>query len=63
MISMSPSAIYHTDGAGYEPALPRGRGTQGGTKMSVKIRGIEFEGNLDNPMRLQFYNLSHRFGY
>ena len=31
--------------------------------MPVKIRGIEFESNLDNPMGLEFYNLSHRFGF
>jgi len=29
----------------------------------VKVRGIEFEGNLDNSMGLEFYNLSHRFGF
>ena len=29
----------------------------------MKIRGIEFESNLDNAMGLEFYNLSHRFGY
>ncbi len=29
----------------------------------VKVRGIEFQGNLDNPMGLEFYNLSHRFGF
>ena len=31
--------------------------------MPMKIRGIEFEDNLDNPMGLEFYNLSHRFGF
>jgi kynurenine formamidase len=31
--------------------------------MAVTIRGIRFESNLDNPMGLQFYNLSHRFGF
>jgi kynurenine formamidase len=31
--------------------------------MSVKIRGIEFQSNLNNPMGLEFYNLSHRFGF
>ena len=31
--------------------------------MPVKIRGIEFDSNLDNPMGLEFYNLSHRFGF
>jgi len=30
--------------------------------MSVMIRGVEFQGSLDNPMGLEFYNLSHRFG-
>jgi kynurenine formamidase len=29
----------------------------------VKVRGIEFEGNTDNSMGLEFYNLSHRFGF
>ena len=33
--------------------------------MAVTIRGVTFESgdNLDNPMGLEFYNLSHRFGY
>ena len=31
--------------------------------MTIKIRGIDFEDNLDNSMGLEFYNLSHRFGY
>ena len=31
--------------------------------MAVTIRGIEFQGNLDNPMGLEFYNLSHRYGF
>ena len=29
----------------------------------VMVRGIEFQGNLDNMMGLEFYNLSHRFGF
>jgi kynurenine formamidase len=29
----------------------------------VEIRGIEFESNTDNSMGLEFYNLSHRFGF
>jgi hypothetical protein len=29
----------------------------------IKIRGVTFEENLDNSMGLEFYNLSHRFGY
>ncbi len=29
----------------------------------VKVRGIEFQDNMDNPMGLQFVNLSHRWGY
>ena len=29
----------------------------------VNVRGIEFQGNLDNDMGLEFVNLSHRFGY
>jgi hypothetical protein len=28
-----------------------------------KIRGIAMEENLNNAMGLEFYNLSHRFGY
>ena len=31
--------------------------------MTVTIRGVTFEDNLDNAMGLRFYNLSHRFGY
>ena len=31
--------------------------------MTKKIRGVTFEENLDNSMGLEFYNLSHRFGY
>ena len=27
------------------------------------IRGIPFQGNLDNPMGLEFYNLSHPWGF
>ena len=29
----------------------------------AKIRGVDFEENLHNAMGLEFYNLSHRFGY
>jgi len=29
----------------------------------MKIRGIDFQSNLDNSMGLKFYGLSHRFGY
>ena len=29
----------------------------------VKIRGIEFQSNTDNDMGLEFYNLSHRYGF
>lgn len=29
----------------------------------VMVRGIEFQGNLDNPMRLEFYSRSNRFGF
>ena len=29
----------------------------------VVIRGIEFQANTDNTMGLEFYNLSHRFGF
>jgi len=31
--------------------------------MSITVRGIEFQSNLDNPMGIEFYNLSHRFGF
>ena len=31
--------------------------------MTVTIRGIEFQSNLDNPMGLAFHDLSHRFGF
>ena len=31
--------------------------------MAKKIRGVTFEENLNNGMGLEFYNLSHRFGY
>lgn len=31
--------------------------------MTITVRGIEFEANLDNPMGIEFYNLSHRFGF
>ena len=31
--------------------------------MTITVRGIEFQDNLDNPMGIEFYNLSHRFGY
>src|ERR1700755_2297361 len=31
--------------------------------MSVTIRAIDFQANRDNAMGLQFYNLSHRFGF
>jgi kynurenine formamidase len=31
--------------------------------LAKKIRGVTFEENLNNGMGLEFYNLSHRFGY
>jgi len=31
--------------------------------VTKKIRGVTFEENLSNSMGLEFYNLSHRFGY
>ena len=31
--------------------------------MAKKIRGVTFEENHNNSMGLEFYNLSHRFGY
>src|ERR1044072_7233908 len=33
------------------------------SKVTKKIRGVSFEENLNNAMGLEFYNLSHRFGY
>ena len=33
------------------------------TEPMVEIRGIEFQANTENDMGLEFYNLSHRFGY
>ncbi|MEM9574412.1 MAG: cyclase family protein, partial [Pseudomonadota bacterium] len=29
----------------------------------ITIRGIDFQANTDNDMGLEFYNLSHRFGF
>src|SRR5665213_1659642 len=34
-----------------------------GNAVAKKIRGVMFEENLKNSMGLEFYNLSHRFGY
>jgi kynurenine formamidase len=31
--------------------------------VAKRIRGVMFEENLKNSMGLEFYNLSHRFGY
>ena len=31
--------------------------------MTTTIRGVTFQENLDNDMGLEFYSLSHRFGY
>ena len=31
--------------------------------MTKKVRGVTFEENNNNSMGLEFYNLSHRFGY
>lgn len=33
------------------------------TGMTVTIRGIEFQDNLNNDMGLEFHNLSHRYGF
>ena len=41
-----------------ENAAPPGR-----RALAKKIRGVTFEENLSNSMGLEFYNLSHRFGY
>src|SRR5262245_9995852 len=38
------------------------RGIEGRT-LAKKIRGVMFEENVKNDMGLEFYNLSHRFGY
>lgn len=42
----------------YASAHIRGR-----QDVAKKIRGVAFEENLNNSMGLQFFNLSHRFGY
>jgi kynurenine formamidase len=31
--------------------------------MAITVRGITFESNIDNSMGVDFYNLSHRFGF
>ena len=31
--------------------------------MTINIRGIDFQENTKNEMGIEFYNLSHRFGY
>jgi hypothetical protein len=31
--------------------------------VTITIRGLDFEENLNNSMGIEFYNLSHRFGY
>lgn len=31
--------------------------------MTTKVRGSALQSNLDNPMGLEFYNLSYRFGF
>ena len=31
--------------------------------MAITIRGIEFQENTNNDMGLEFYNLSHRYGF
>ncbi len=31
--------------------------------MAITVRGIEFQENTNNDMGLEFYNLSHRFGF
>src|SRR5262249_55249165 len=36
---------------------------RGGVTVAKKIRGVTFEENANNSMGLEFYNLSHRFGY
>jgi kynurenine formamidase len=43
--------------------LPRGSGRPREADVAKKIRGVTFEENLNNSMGLEFYNLSHRFGY
>ena len=41
----------------------RMRTNKGGCRGQDRIRGVMFEENLKNSMGLEFYNLSHRFGY
>src|SRR5262249_11008576 len=43
-------------------AQPRRR-TSRGIAVTKKVRGVMLEENLNNSMGLEFYNLSHRFGY
>ena len=31
--------------------------------MPITVRGIEFQENTNNDMGLEFYNLSHRYGF
>src|SRR5258705_5798147 len=38
-------------------------GLKGEPSVATTIRGVTFEENHNNSMGLQFYNLSHRFGY
>src|SRR5262245_16394039 len=42
---------------------PASRTSNRRVPLAKKIRGVAFEENLDNSMGLEFYNLSHRFGY
>ena len=36
-------------------------GRNWGGQMTIKVRGIEFQSNIDNAMGLQFTNLSDRW--
>src|SRR5260221_12021090 len=47
----------------YRPTRQRSVRSEGGVAVTKKIRGVTFEENLSNSMGLEFYNLSHRFGY
>src|SRR5271155_4732473 len=47
------------------PMLQGGQreGARGRAWVGKTIRGVALEENLNNSMGIEFYNLSHRFGY
>src|SRR5215831_2635874 len=63
----SPSSCESTNIRAIDLAKPAGiavrAGRTGEETLTRTIRGVSFEDNLDNAMGLEFYNLSHRFGY